>query len=131
MAFGTYLADFVARVASFYDTAKGRAEHFYHAFLLGLLARLNGQYHIRSNRESGYGRYDICLIPKDPARKGIVMEIKAPALGSKETLEDCIAAARTQALSKRYDTELQAHGVKDILRIAIAVEGKNVVVEQV
>ncbi len=131
MAFGTYLADFVARVASFYDTAKGRAEHFYHAFLLGLLARLNGQYHIRSNRESGYGRYDICLIPKDPTRKGIVMEIKAPALGSKETLEDCIAAARAQALGKRYDTELQAHGVKDILRIAIAVEGKNVLVEQV
>jgi len=130
-AFGAYLSDFVVNVVSFYDTAKGRAEHFYHAFLLGLLARLDARYHIRSNRESGYGRYDICLIPKDAAKKGIVMEIKAPAIGSKETLEDCIAAARTQVLDKKYDTELIAQGVTDILRLAIAVEGKEVIVEQV
>ncbi|MEZ4988430.1 MAG: AAA family ATPase [Saprospiraceae bacterium] len=115
MAFGAYLADFVVRVASFYDTATGRAEHFYHAFLLGLLARLDTSYHIRSNRESGHGRYDICLIPKDVHKKGIVMEIKAPAIGSKETLEDCIAAARTQVLAKQYDTELAAQSVTDIL----------------
>jgi len=131
MAFGAYLSDFVLRVASFYDTSKGRAEHFYHAFLLGLLARLDSRYHIRSNRESGYGRYDICLIPKNALQKGIVMEIKAPAIGSKETLEDCTIAARTQILNKKYDTELLAHGVKDILRLAIAVKGKELVVEQV
>jgi hypothetical protein len=58
------------------------------------------------------------------------MEIKAPAIGSKETLEDSIAAARAQVLAKKYDTELLAHGVADILRLAIAVEGKEVVVEQ-
>lgn len=131
MAFGAYLSDFVLRVASFYDTSMGRAEHFYHAFLLGLLARLDSRYHIRSNRESGYGRYDICLIPKNALQKGILMEIKAPAIGSKETIEDCIIAARTQILNKKYDTELLAHGVKDILRLAIAVKGKELVVEQV
>lgn len=130
MAFGAYLSDFVMRVASFYDTSKGRAEHFYHAFLLGLLARLDSKYHIRSNRESGYGRYDICLIPKKAGQKGIVMEIKSPAIGSKETLDDCIIAARAQVLDKKYDTELTAHGVTDILRLAIAVEGKEVIVEQ-
>ncbi|MBE2209301.1 MAG: AAA family ATPase [Saprospiraceae bacterium] len=130
-AFGAYLADFVVKVVSFYDTAKGRAEHFYHAFLLGLLARLDAKYRIRSNRESGYGRYDICLIPKNASQRGIVMEIKSPAIGSKETLEDCIVAARTQVLDKKYDAELTAHGVTDILRLAIAVEGKELIVEQV
>jgi hypothetical protein len=130
-AFGARLADFVVNVASFYDTAKDRTEHFYHAFLLGLLARLDADYHIRSNRESGFGRYDICLIPKDASKKGVVMEIKAPALGSKETLEDCIAAARTQILDNQYDTELLAHGVTDILRLAIAVDGKKIIVEEV
>jgi len=59
------------------------------------------------------------------------MEIKAPALGSKETLEDSIAGARAQVLAKKYDTELMAHGVADILRLAIAVEGKELVVEAV
>jgi hypothetical protein len=131
MAFGARLADFVVNVASFYDTSKDRTEHFYHAFLLGLLARLAAEYHIRSNRESGLGRYDICLIPKDVSQKGIVMEIKAPALGSKEALEDCIAAARAQILDNQYDTELLAHGVTDILRLAIAVDGKKVIVEGV
>lgn len=130
-AFGAYLADFVTRVVSFYDTSKGRAEHFYHAFLLGLLARLDAKYHIRSNRESGYGRYDICLIPKDASQKGIVMEIKSPAIGSKESLDDCIAAARAQVLAKKYDSELTAQGVTDVLRLAIAVEGKEVIVEEV
>ncbi len=131
MVFGAYLADFVVRVASFYDTATGRAEHFYHAFLLGLLARLDNTYHIRSNRESGLGRYDICLLPKDTSQKGIVIELKTPAIGSKETLDDCIAAARIQVLDKRYDTELSVQGVTDILRLALAVEGKEVRVEAV
>ena len=131
MAFGARLADFVVNVASFYDTSKDRTEHFYHAFLLGLLARLAAEYPIRSNRESGFGRYDICLIPKDVSKKGVVMEIKAPALGSKEALEDCIAAARAQILDNQYDTELLAHGVTDILRLAIAVDGKKVIVEEV
>jgi uncharacterized SAM-dependent methyltransferase len=131
MAFGAHLADFVVRVVSFYDTSKGRTEHFYHAFLLGLLARLDSTHLIRSNRESGFGRYDICLIPKDASKKAIVMEIKAPAIGSKETLEDSIVAARSQVLNKKYDTELAAQGVTDVLRLAIAVAGKEVIVEEV
>ncbi|HRD83526.1 MAG TPA: PD-(D/E)XK nuclease domain-containing protein, partial [Saprospiraceae bacterium] len=106
-------------------------EHFYHAFLLGLLARLDSAYLIRSNGESGYGRYDICLIPKDASRKGIIMEIKAVRSRRSETMPGRLAEARTQLLANRYETELLAHGVTDILRLAIAVEGKEVVVEQV
>jgi len=131
LTFGEGLAKFVLKVVSFYDTADNRTEHFYHAFLLGLLARLDSAYLIRSNGESGYGRYDICLIPKDASRKGIIMEIKAVRSRRSETMPGRLAEARTQLLANRYETELLAHGVTDILRLAIAVEGKEVVVEQV
>lgn len=130
VSFGERLATFVIRVFSFYDTAEDRAEHFYHAFLLGLLARLDAQYIIRSNGESGLGRYDICLIPKDKSKKGIVMEIKAVRTNRGETLQGRLAEAREQLLAKQYDTELLAHGVTDILRLSIAVEGKRSVVEE-
>jgi hypothetical protein len=129
-AFGAAFSDFVLRVFSYYDTGKKQNEHFYHAFLLGLIARLDSQYRIRSNGESGLGRYDICLIPKDRSKKGIVMEIKTPRRGRNETLEDCLAAAREQISSRRYDTELTAAGVTDIVRLAIAVDGKRVAVEE-
>lgn len=131
LSFGEGLAKFVLKVVSFYDTADNRTEHFYHAFLLGLLARLDSAYYIRSNRESGHGRYDICLIPKDASQKGFVMEIKAVRPQRGETLPGRLAEARTQVLANKYDTELLAHGVTDILRLAIAVEGKDVVVEEV
>ncbi|MEZ4984410.1 MAG: AAA family ATPase [Saprospiraceae bacterium] len=131
VTFGERLATFVLQVASFYDTADNRTEHFYHAFLLGLLARLDTRYHIRSNRESGYGRYDICLIPKEPFNKGIVMEIKAVRPHRGESVQSQLAAAREQLLSQQYDTELAAQGVTDILRLAIAVDGKDVVVEEI
>lgn len=131
LTFGEGLAKFVLKVVSFYDTADNRTEHFYHAFLLGLLARLDSTYLIRSNGESGFGRYDICLIPKDLTRKGIVMEIKAVRPRRGETLPGRLAEARSQLLSNQYDTELIAHGVTEILRLAIAVEGKEVVVEEV
>ena len=116
---------------SYYDTGRRQAEHFYHAFLLGLIARLDSRYRIRSNRESGLGRYDICLIPKDTSQKGIVMEIKAPRLGRKETLEQNLAAAREQLEARKYDAELSTDSVTDVLRLAIAVAGKEVAVEEV
>ena len=131
LTFGEGLARFVLKVVSFYDTADNRTEHFYHAFLLGLLARLDSRYHIRSNRESGYGRYDICLIPKDKSLKGLVMEIKAVRSQRGEKLPVRLQEARNQLFINQYDTELLANGITDILRLAIAVEGKEVVVEQV
>jgi hypothetical protein len=131
LSFGEGLARFVLKVASFYDTSADRTEHFYHAFLLGLLARLDSQYVIRSNGESGFGRYDICLIPRNSAKKGIVMEIKAVRAQRGETLQGRLAEAREQLLNKQYDTELTAHGVADILRLAIAVERKACLVEEV
>ena len=62
---GRSLQDLVAGVMSFHDTAEEEPEKVYHAFVLGLLVNLSDRYQVRSNRESGYGRYDVMLIPKD------------------------------------------------------------------
>lgn len=131
LTFEEQLSDFALRVFSFYDADRTRSEHFYHAFLLGLLVRLDTRYVIRSNMESGRGRYDICLIPRDATKKGVVMEIKPPNLRRNETLEQALAVAVEQMARQRYDTELAAHGVRDVLRLAVAVSGKDVRVEEV
>jgi hypothetical protein len=129
--FEGYLSEFVEKVFSYYDTAQGQAEHFYHAFFLGLLARYEYAYHIRSNREAGKGRYDIALFPKNPAQRGVLIEIKGP-VGLKDlSLEDGLAAAEQQLLQRRYDTEMAAQGIQNITRMAIAVRGKTVRVKEV
>ena len=125
------LAEFVLRVFSYHDTERRYTENFYHAFFLGLLASLEHRYHLTSNREAGYGRYDICLTPKNPAEWGIVIEIKAPESDTNETIEDALAAAVTQLEQKKYDAALAAAGVDKILRVAIAVQGKAVKVKSV
>ena len=125
------LTDFVIRVFSYHDTERRYAENFYHAFFLGLLAGLEHRYRLTSNREAGYGRYDICLTPKNPADRGIVIEIKAPETGTKESIQGALAAAVKQLKAKQYDKALAAAGVGDILRLAIAVQGKAVRVKAV
>lgn len=125
------LAEFVLRVFSYHDTERRYTENFYHAFFLGLLASLEHRYHLTSNREAGYGRYDICLTPKNPAEWGIVIEIKAPESDTNETIEDALAAAVTQLEQKKYDAALAAAGVDKILRVAIAVQEKAVKVKSV
>ena len=125
------LTDFVIRVFSYHDTERRYAENFYHAFFLGLLADLEHRYHLTSNRETGYGRYDICLTPKNPADRGIIIEIKAPEADTDETIQDALASAVAQLEQKKYDTALQAAGVSNILRLAIAVQGKAVKVKAV
>jgi Predicted AAA-ATPase/PD-(D/E)XK nuclease superfamily len=130
LTFEEYLSDFVVRVFSFYDADTRKPENFYHAFLLGLLVRLDFTYRIRSNVESGFGRYDICLIPKDVTKKGIIMELKSPNLRRDETLANALTEAENQMARNKYDTELKSLGVTDILRLAIAVSGKDLKVKE-
>jgi hypothetical protein len=130
LTFEEFLSDFVLRVVSFYDADKSKPEHFYHAFLLGLLVRLDHSYRIRSNVESGFGRYDICLIPLDPAKKGVIMELKSPNPRRRESLKGALEEAEKQLFARKYETELATLGVRDVLRLAIAVSGKNVKVRE-
>ncbi len=123
--FEILLADMVERVLSYHDTKGPEPEQFYHAFVLGLLVWLEGEYEIKSNRESGLGRYDAALIPKDRGKPGIIMEFKKVDERRKETSEQALKKAMEQIEAKHYDVDLKAAGIKDILVIAIAFKGKE------
>ena len=127
--FERFLRDFALRVFSYHDTSGPHSENFYHAFLLGLFVRLEDRYQVRSNRESGLGRYDIALIPKDRRERGFVFEIKTPDAAYKETLRMALNRAKKQLQMRKYDTELAEAGVTHIVRIALAVQGKELLMK--
>lgn len=87
---------------------------------------MDNQYKIRSNRESGDGRYDISLIPRDGKYPGIIMELKSETGLRENELEALAETALEQIKDKRYDAELRSDGVKNILKLGIAFSGKKV-----
>lgn len=107
---------------SWHDTA---GENFYHGFLLGLCALLGGSY-VTSNRESGDGRYDIQLMPKNSRLPGILIELKAEKDCSAEQLKKLSETALQQIESKKYDTEMIAKGIGTIYKYGVAFCGKRV-----
>ena len=109
--------------ASCYDTA---GELFYHGLLLGLTAMMDDRYYVRSNRESGDGRYDLALDPKDASLPGIVIELKAEKGASAEKLKHLAQAALKQIEERKYDTEMNARGVAKVLKYGVAFSGKTV-----
>lgn len=121
--FEELLNEFVVNTLSYYDTTVSDPEKVYQAFLLGLLVNMS-DYEVSSNRESGYGRYDILLRPKDNRGQGIVMELKRLRLS--ETVETALAAAFKQIEEKQYAAVLRAAGVTEILKIAVTFDGKRV-----
>ena len=108
---------------SFYD---GAAEGFYHGMVLGLVASLSSKYYIRSNRESGEGRFDLQLEPKDKTLPGILMEFKAVSVSEKDKLSELAEEALIQTEDKNYQRDLEDRGINDIVRYGIAFSGKNV-----
>ena len=119
----------IEKTLGIFDTGKD-SENFYHAFVLGLFVSLNSSYEVKSNRESGLGRYDVILIPKDISKNGVIIEFKKVNKKRNETLEIACDTALKQIEDKRYDIELKDRGVKKIIKLAIAFEGKNVLVHQ-
>ena len=108
---------------SFHD---GAAEGFYHGMVLGLVASLSSKYFIRSNRESGEGRFDLQLEPKDKTLPGILMEFKAVSVSENDKLSELAEEALAQTKDKKYQMDLEDRGVSDIVRYGIAFSGKNV-----
>ena len=111
---------------SSHDVAKDQDETFYHAFVLGLLVTLEGTHAVRSNREVGYGRADVQLIPKRPGLPGVVMEFKRRH--GRKKLATLAGEALTQTRDRAYAVELEAAGATPIRRIGIGFSGKDVVV---
>ena len=108
-------------------------ERFYHGFVLGLMAEQAKDYHLRSNRESGYGRYDVMMEPKDLSAPAVIMEFKVQNEAAGETnLEDTAKSALKQIEEKRYDTELISRGIPadQILKYGLAFQGKECLIRK-
>ena len=114
---------YLEKLASFYDTAKGN-EAFYHGFVLGMTAILVPAYDVRSNRESGRGRYDLAAIPLEKGRSGFLLEFKTAA--SAEELEAKAQEALAQIEEKDYLADFRTRGVENVHRYGIAFCGKKV-----
>ena len=125
-------------VISYFDTGKTPSdeepERFYHGLVLGLMVEQVDNYILNSNRESGYGRYDIMLEPIDKTNEkypGIVIEFKVINPRKENTLEETVAAALKQIEDKNYDAELIKRGVKEenIHHYGFAFRGKEVLID--
>jgi hypothetical protein len=112
---------------SFFDMAAD-PEKVYHAFVMGLLLWLAPDYQVKSNRESGYGRYDIMIIPGDVSKLGYVIEFKK--VRKNETVESAVASALKQMNDLQYETELVERGIKNIKKLAIVFMGKEVTIKE-
>ena len=117
------IAEYIDKTVSFYDAG---SEGFYHGLVLGLVALMDNHYKIKSNRESGNGRYDISLIPRESKYPGIIMELKWKNGIDDELLEKLSCEALNQINDKKYDFEMSSDGVEDILKLGIAFSGKKV-----
>lgn len=117
------IAEYMDKSISFYD---GGSEGFYHGFMLGLIALMDHQYKIKSNRESGDGRYDICLFPRIRKYPCIIMEFKWGSHLDGDALHALAEDALLQIDEKRYDAEMKESGITDIIKLGIAFSGKHV-----
>ncbi len=120
------VGEYMDKSISFYD---GGAEGFYHGLMLGLIALMDNQYKIKSNRESGDGRFDICLIPREKRYPGIILELKWEKKLDGVSLEKLANDALDQVDKLRYDFEMKEDGITDILKFGIAFSGKKVSVK--
>ena len=129
-----FMNDVALDTFSSFDTGKRPSrtepERFYHGFVLGLMVDLSDRYVLTSNRESGFGRYDIMLEPKNKDDNAYIIEFKVHDADDEGTLQDTVAAALTQIEDKKYDTLLIEKGVPadKIYKYGFAFQGKTVLI---
>ena len=136
-AMNWYLSELALSVMSSFDTGTrpsgdARPERFWHGLVLGLLVEMRETHELRSNRESGYGRYDVMLVPRDAAQ-GVAYIIEFKVLNEQRgerTLADAVASAHCQMEERAYDAELLERGVapERIRHLGVAFKGKQVLV---
>ena len=134
-AMNTYMNRVALQTFSYFDTGKhpsyDEPERFYHGFVLGLIVDLAGEYVITSNRESGFGRYDVVIEPKEPGKHdAIILEFKVYDSDDEASLKETVQAALAQIEEKRYEANLVAKGIsaEHIRKYGFAFEGKKVLI---
>ena len=133
-AMNLYMNDIALATFSNFDAGKhaserSQPERFYHGFVLGLLVEVRDLYEVRSNRESGYGRYDVILIPRNLDRDAMILEFKVKETEEK-TLQETVQKALAQIEIKKYDAELKGRGIpkERIRHYGFAFEGTIVLI---
>ncbi len=129
IAFETKLTNFVMRSMSSHDLYLNECERNLHLFVLGILVLFEKEYAVRSNRETGKGRYDIMLMPKITGYAGWVIELKKVYPEKKETLESVVNVALQQIKTKKYTEDLRDYGIQTIVAVGVAVLGKQLMVK--
>ena len=133
-AMNVYMNRVALTIFSYFDTGNRPSgqepERFYHGFVLGLMVDLESRYVMTSNRESGFGRYDIMLEPKNKDDNAYIIEFKVRDADDEGTLQDTVVAALAQIEEKKYDTFLVEKGVPadKIYKYGFAFEGKTVLI---
>lgn len=135
-AMNEYMNKIALSSFSSFDIAKGVSnddapERFYHGFVLGLMVELAGRFQITSNRESGFGRYDVVLVPADKVKDfAYIIEFKVRKPKKEKDLAETVANALLQIREKQYDTQLIADGFSPerIMKYGFAFEGKKILI---
>lgn len=134
-AMNTYMNDVALSTFSSFDTGnhpseRSQPERFYHGFVLGLLVDVRDSYEVRSNKESGFGRYDVVLIPRQSGKDAIIIEFKVFDESEEESLEKTVLNAHKQIEDKNYDADLMERGIakENIRHYGFAFRGKKVLI---
>ena len=133
-AMNTYMNKVALATFSYFDTGKKPSgeepERFYHGFVLGLMVELSDRYILTSNRESGFGRYDVMLEPRNSEDDGIILEFKVQDRDEEKELSDTVKEALAQIDRQRYEVMLTEKGIprERIRKYGFAFSGKKVLI---